>query len=289
MATMPSNTAPSATRPGHLSRVVVGVGDPVRDASVLAWARDEVAARGGRLTICRAGPPPPGGSTMDAVTLADPVFARAVHDVRQRIGGERVDLWFDQGTPVDVLADASSDADLVVVGPPRGRHSTALRAIGTARHPVVIVRPVPGGRDAPFAGHVVAAVAGHPVDDSVVDLAMRHAAIHHLPLAAVHVSAETTGDLWFDEDVLETHFRVEPEQLGLLARVVEPVRARYPRVPLRLCVLVGAPVPRLRDAARGALLTVVGRRRHLITPFRRPVCDALARSTTGPLAVVPCG
>jgi hypothetical protein len=114
---------------------------------------------------------------------------------------------------------------------------------------------------------------------------MRYAAAHHLPVAAAHVSADSAGDFWFDEDLLETHFRAEPPQMGLLATVVEPIRARYPRVPLRLCVLVGAPVDRLREAGRGALLTVVGRRRHLTGRLS----DALVRTAFGSLVVVPAG
>jgi len=282
MATMSAPTT-SASGAGIRARVVVGVGDPGRDAPVLAWARDEVAATGGRLTLCHAGPLPGGGSTMDALTLADPDLARAVHDVRQRLGGERVDLWLADGTPVDVLAEASSDADLLVLGPPRARRSTAARAAATADRPVVIVRPVPEGRSAPFGGHVVAAVAGRPVDRAVVDFAVRYAAVHHLPVAAVHVSTDTPGDFWFDEDTLETHFRMEPGQLGLLARVVEPVRASYPGVPVRRCVLVGTPVPRLRDVGRGARLTVVGRGHRLL----HAVSQELTRTGIGPLAVIP--
>jgi hypothetical protein len=223
---------------------------------------------------------------MDALTLADPVIARAVHDVRQRLGGHRVDLWLQDGEPVDVLAEASSGAGLVVLGPPRTRRSTALRAAATATRPVVIVRPVRDGQCIPFGGHVVAAIGGNAADQAVADFAVRYAAAHHLPVAAVHVSADTAGDFWFDEDTLETHFRVEPEQLDLLARVMEPVRARCPSVPVRLCVLVGTPVPRLRDAGRGALLTVVGRRHRLARPFLGRVSQQLAHTAEGPLAVI---
>jgi hypothetical protein len=224
---------------------------------------------------------------MDGLMLVDPVFARAVHDVRQRLGGDRVDLWLEDGPPDAVLAAASAGADLVVLGPPARHRSPALHIVANADQPVMIVRPGPGCRTAPFAGHVLAAVGGGAADGPVVEFALQYAAAHHLPVVAVHVSAESAGDFWFDEDTLETHFRVEPPQLDLLASVVEPVRSRYPRVPLRLCVLVGTPVDRLREAGRGALLTVVGRRRHLIRlPIGR-LSDELVRTAHGPLAVVP--
>jgi hypothetical protein len=221
---------------------------------------------------------------MDGLMLVDPVFARAVHDVRQRLGGHRVDLWLDDGPPYAVLAAATAGADLIVLGPPARRRSPAARIAADADQPVVITRPGSGCRTVPFAGHVLAAVGGG-ADRAVVEFAMRHAAAHHLPVAAVHVSADSAGDFWFDEDTLETHFRMEPPQLGLLARVVEPIRSRYPRVPLRLSVLVGTPVDRLREAGRGALLTVVGRRRHLIGRLS----DELVRTAHGSLVVVPAG
>jgi hypothetical protein len=267
--------------------VVVGLGDPVRDAPALAWARDEVAVTGAPLTICRAGTVPTGWSTMDGLMLVDPVFARAVHDVRQRLGGSRVDLWLANGSPDAVLAAASAGAGLIVVGPPTRHRSTAARVAGVADRPVVVVRPVRDGPAVPFAGHVVAAVGGGPTDAAVVDFAMRYAAAHHLPVAAVHVSANGTGDFWFDEDTLETHFRVEPPQLVLLASVVEPVRPRYPGVPVRLCVLVGTPADRLRDISGSALLTVVGRPRHVIHPAPGRLSAELVRTAHGSVAVVP--
>jgi hypothetical protein len=280
-----SAPVPAPTTPGTRARVVVGVSDPVRDALALAWARAEVAVTGAQLTICRAGPLPTGWPTMDGLMLMDPVFARAVRDVRQRLGGERVDLWLADGPPYAVLAAATAGADLIVFGPPARRRSPAARIAADADQPVVIVRPGPGCRTAPFAGHVLAAVGDGRVDEPVVEFAVRYAAAHHLPVAAVHVSADSAGDFWFDEDTLETHFRTEPPQVGLLAGLVEPMRARYPRVPLRLCVLVGTPVDRLREAGRGALLTVVGRRRHLIGRLS----DELVRTAPGSLVVVPAG
>jgi|RhiMethySRZTD1v2_1073278.scaffolds.fasta_scaffold01865_18 hypothetical protein len=279
-----SAPVPTPTAPQTRARVVVGVGDPVRDALVLAWARDEVAATGGRLTICRAGPAPTGWPTMDGLMLVDPVFARAVHDVRQRLGGERVDLWLEDGRPDAVLAAAAAGADLVVLGPPTRHRSPAVQLAATADQPVVIMRPGAGSRTAPFAGHVVAAV-GSGADAPVVEFAVRYAAAHRLPVAAVHVSTDSVCDFWFDEDTLETHFRVEPPQIGLLAGVVEPVRARYPGVPVRLCAVAGNPADRLRAAGGGALLTVVGRRRHLL----RSLSDHLVRTARGPLGVVPAG
>jgi nucleotide-binding universal stress UspA family protein len=272
---------------------VVGVDGAAGGWSALAWARDEVAATGGRLTICRAGPPPSGGSTMDAVELADPVLARFVHDTRNRIGGERVALWLAPGASHDVLQAAARDADLLVVGAPEAssrRGSTALRVAAEAAVPVVVVRPLADSARRVFAGHVVAAVAGAGVDPLVLDFGMRYAAVHRLPLVAVHVTPHADEDYWFDERTLETHFVDEPAALGVLAAVVEPFLPRYPGVAVKLGVLTGDPVPRLIDTSRGARLTVLGRRhRRLAARVLGSVSRGVAAAAEGPLAVVPTG
>lgn len=278
----------TATRPRP--HIVVGVDGGIGGWMALGWARDEAMATAGRLTICHAGMPPAGGPSMDALTLADPPMARAVHDVRQRIGGQRVDLRFAPGDPTGLIVGAAAHADLVVVGPPLhgGARSTALRTAGTSPCPVMIVRPGHDEPRLPFTGHVVAALGGGTCDARIADFAMRHADIHHLPVAAVHVTADGLGDFWFDEDTLETHFTAEPPSIEMLARVMEPLRTTYPGVAVRLCVLAGAPAVRLVTTASSAHLIVIGRRRH-----RRPgpklggTSGAVARTTIAPVAVIP--
>lgn len=290
--TYTDGTAPGVGRTDTRTRphIVVGVDGGIGGWLALAWARDEAIATGGRLTLCQAGSPPAGGSSMDALTLADLPLARAVHDVRQRIGGQRVDLRIAPGDPAGLLAEAAADADLVVLGPPLhgGVRSTALRMAGTCRRPVVIVRPGQDAEGHPFAGHVVAALGGGTCDPAVADFAMRYAAVHHVPVAAVHVSPEGPGDFWFDEDTLETHFAAEPPQIGMLARVLEPLQARHPDVGVRLCVLAGSPAVKLGLASAAAQLVVVGRRRHrLPVPALGGTSGALVRNAVAPVAVVP--
>jgi hypothetical protein len=87
----------------------------------LAWAGDEAAATGAHLTICHAGPPPPAPttvSTIDTLELADPVFARFVHQTRRRLGGERVALRFEAGEPAEVLCATAHGTDTLVIGAP---------------------------------------------------------------------------------------------------------------------------------------------------------------------------
>jgi nucleotide-binding universal stress UspA family protein len=283
-------TAPGVGYTATNPHIVVGVDGGIGGWCALAWARDEALATAGRLTICQAGSPPAGGPGMDALTLADPRLARAVHDVRQRLGGERVDLRIAPGDAAGLLVEAAADADLVVVGPPLqgGVRSTALRTAGTCRRPVVVIRPGRPARGMPFAGHVVAALGGGTCDPLVAAFAMGYADVHHLPVAAVHVSVDVPGDFWFDEDTLETHFAAEPPQIGMLARVLEPLRARHPDVAVRLCVLAGSPAAKLVVTTAAALLVVVGRRHHrLPVPALGGTSGALVRNGVAPVAVIP--
>lgn len=281
---------PAARSGPHL---VVGVDGSVGGWSALAWAREEAAAVGGRLTICRAGQPPPGGATINALELVDPVFARFVHHTVRWLGGQRVAVRIVPGDPVEVLRTVARGADEVVVGvsePPRQRGSAAVRVATGAAMPVVVARQATAGTRGPFAGHVLAAIAGADVDASVLSFAFGYAAAHGLPLSAVHVIPHADDGYWFDERTLETHFVKEPDSLGLLSAAVEPFRPRYPEVPVRLAVLAGAPSTRLLRASPGVRLTVVGGRTHWRgNPLPGSVTHALTTDGEGPLAIVPAG
>jgi len=272
-------------------RLVVGVDGTSAGWQALAWAADEAAATGACLTVCRTGLMPPGGLTMEAIELADPEFACFLHRVRDRLGGQRVGLRFDLGHPADVLhAAAARDADLLVVGAdaPAGRGACAARVASDAGVPVVVVRPTGRRPHGPFAGHVVVAVAGADVDPLALDFGFRYAAAHRLPVAAVHVGTYVAGDFWFDERTLETRFVDEPPALTVVTSVVEPFLPRFPGVPVKLVVLTGQPVQRLVDAARGARLTVMGRRRRrLAARLLGSVSRAVLTTADGPVAVVP--
>jgi hypothetical protein len=278
--------APTRTRP----HIVVGVDGGMGGWLALAWARDEAIATGGRLTVCHAGAPSADGSVTEALILDDPSLAACVHEVRRRLGGERVALRVAAGDPADLIVAAAVAADLAVVGPPLhgGERSAALRTAGSCPRPVVIARPGQDEPALPYAGHVVAALDGGRCDAPVATFAMRYAATHGLPVAAVHVTGQGPGDYWFDENTLETHFTAEPPQVGMLARVMEPLLPRFPRVAVRLCVLGGAPGPRLAVATGAARLIVVGRRnRHPQARGLGRTSGELVRNGVPTVAVVP--
>ncbi|GAA4465351.1 universal stress protein [Phytohabitans houttuyneae] len=268
----------------------------------LAWATDEALSSGADLVLLHACPPDsPLASRAPSPSLAivelfDPSLARAVGTARARLGGDRVRLRLLPGRPGPLLSTAAARADLVVVGPPARRYpggygSTTHHVLAHAPAPVVVVRPITAGRDAPLLGHVVVGVDEHDDPGPALEFAFERAADHRCVLAAVHVTSRQREDFWFDETTLSTHFSVEPVALELLGRAVEPWMRRYPQVPVKCAVYGGRPLPGLLRAAHGSRLLVVGDRgRGQLGPAGRALFGSVAHGVVdganGPVAVV---
>jgi len=268
----------------------------------LAWAIDEATTTGADLALLHACPPDsPLGTRAPSPSLAiielfDPSLARAIASTRARLGADRVQLRLLPGRPGPLLATAAARADLVVVGPPARRHrggygSTTHHVLAHAPSPVMVVRPISAGYDAPLLGHVVVGVDGHGDPGPALEFAFERAASHRCVLAAVHVTGRRREDYWFDESTLSTHFSAEPASLELLQRAVEPWMRRYPQVLVKCAVFGGRPLPGLIRAAHGARLLVVGDHGHgQLGPAGRALLGSVAHGAvdeaTGPVAVV---
>jgi len=275
--------------------VAAGVGG-VGGWQALAWAVEEAEQTGAPLVLLHVCTP---GSPLDRMTsepttaeveLADPALAHAVVNTRTRLGGQRVALHVRSGDPSIHLVDASAGADLLVIGAGSGGR-TVRRVLRQAHCPVVVVRPSRPGRGAPLAGHVVVGVDGSPAARRAMEFAFTHAAEHHFPLAAVHVSAENRDDYFYDETTLSTHFATEPRALELLADEVEPWALKYPVVAIRRAVLTGPVAEGLIRAGTGARLLVIGDKRRGVVSRART--GDIPRTVTAeapcPVASVPLG
>jgi nucleotide-binding universal stress UspA family protein len=153
------------------STILVGLGGS-GGWQALAWAIDEATATGAGLVLLHACPPDSPlaarapSPSLAIIELFDPSLARAIASTRTRLGGDRVQLRLLPGRPGPLLATAAARADLVVVGPPARRHrggygSTTHHVLAHAPSPVMVVRPITAGYDAPLLGHVVAGDHGH--------------------------------------------------------------------------------------------------------------------------------
>ncbi|HEX6497481.1 MAG TPA: universal stress protein [Micromonosporaceae bacterium] len=275
-------------------RVLVGVGG-TGGWQALAWAVAYTSGINGRLTVCHVLPDDPGLDNSDRVPLTrveiiHPGLARAVAGARDRLGGHRVAVAIRGGDPAVALADLARDADLLVIEPPRRpvASSTAYRLVERPPCPVALIRPVPDGRAAPFAGHVVVGVDSDPGSIAALEFGFAYAATFRLPLAAAHVTERQQVDYWFDETLLETSFAVEPAALELLAVEVEPWSHKYPSVPVKRAVFAGAPVDGLLRAATGARVLVVGTAGTAGSPSGAVAGRVLAHAA-GPVVLVPAG
>ncbi|WP_203707388.1 universal stress protein [Asanoa iriomotensis] len=248
--------------------IVVGAGG-ASGPLALAWALADARATGADLVLCHAHPPVPApavdaGSDSAPAGLHDPALARLVADIRAGLGGHRVTLRLAPGNPGDLILTEAGHADLVVVGPPGrsapGRRETTHRVVAHATVPVVVARSRTGAAPGPFAGHVVVGVDGSAPSRAALEFGFREAALHHRPLAAVHVTADRREDYWFDDVMLSAHFAAEPAGLDLLAGETERLHHQRPDVAVKRAVFAGRPADGLLRAGAGAALLCLGDR-----------------------------
>jgi nucleotide-binding universal stress UspA family protein len=261
----------------------------------LAWAAEQAEWTSMPLVlvhVCAPGSPLEHLAEVPApaeLELIDPLLARAYARTRARLGGRRVSLRIFGGDPSDRLVDASAGVRLLVIGAGAGGR-TVRRVLRQAHCPVVVARaaPPPASRVL-FGGHVVIGVDGSSASRTAMDFAVRYAAEHRLPLAAVHVSAVSSDDYFYDDVTLSTHFTTEPAALELLADATEPWVVRCPAMPIRRAVLHGPVAKALAQAGAGARLLVVGDKRRGVIGRARTgdVPLTVATEASCPVAVVP--
>jgi len=280
-------------------RIAVGVDGSDRGWAALEWAREAAESPGTSVTICSARPsrgPVQPIADMASMELFDPVLARHVHAVRDRLGGHRVTVELPVGDPAGALLELADRADLLVLGgsapAQRGLRSTVVTRVASRTHtPLVVVRPIPRHPESRlFAGHVVVGVDGTSGSRRAIRFAFEYAHRQHMPLAAVHVATAPPDDFWFDETMLETHFGTVPAPMAQLAAGIDPVAQDFRDVPVKRVVCPGRPVQALRRAAGGAHLLVLGRRSRGLGPTSRfgSVAHAFALDADCFVATVLC-
>jgi nucleotide-binding universal stress UspA family protein len=274
--------------------IVVGTSGAVEDGLAVGWAIDEAQRTHADLTIAHACSHASDGEGDDQLQ-GHPGLANVIAWARMALGNDRVRVVGGKRPVGSMLVDLCDPFSLLVLGPPsRGGWTHWGSATQyAARHapcPVVIARRVAEpGRGAPFAGHVVVGVDGSAASQAALAFAFGFADRHQVPLAAVQVTGWSPGDVWYDDQLLETHLTSEPEALELLAREVEPWEREYPRVWVKRAVFCSyRTLEGLLRAADGASLLVLGANPRLPRQFllSSTTLDAISQAT-GPVAVVP--
>ena len=228
--------------------VVVGTDGTETAARAVAWAATEARLRGVSLRIVHAAPyaTPDNKPARRRVTA---ILGRAYtvahqHEPHVPARTERLDEQ-----PVRALIDASSNAQLLVIGM-RGERpsevvigSTALAVSGAAGCPVVVVRGQ-GHATEPDVP-VVLGLEDIGFDAPAVSAAFADAQRRRAPLIVLHAQHQNRVT---DGDVAK----------GALGVQLAPWRSRYPQVPVEVRVVHGAPDDELLRAAVTAHLVVVG-------------------------------
>lgn len=292
---------------GH-GRVVVGYDGSPASVEALTWAAGEARARGASLTVLAAADLSAAASTgtpslVDGVRTGQERLAaegvawiRAVHGAVPSPDGAGTSAEVALTGPVSALVDASTRADLVVVGN-RGHGrvagallgSVAFSVTASASCPVVVVRGGSAHRPGPSAPVVVGVDDSHGATDAVgfaADAADRAGA----PLVVLAV--------WTVPEVAAGGY-AEPSGQGLLqwARrgamvsadiAADAARSAHPGLDVTVRVVEQRPAAALVDASADAALVVVGARgRSSITSlFLGSVSHATIHGARCPVAVV---
>lgn len=242
--------------------VIVGVDGSPAAFGAVRWGADIAARMGRPLRIMHAlGVPGPFEETTDEQGLVLDAAAEA----RLWYPALHVTTSTWHGQPAQVLREQSRHAELIVVGS-RGHggfHALLVGSVGTqlAGHsycPVLVVHHAErwAGPEAvlPSDRPVVVGADGSAGGRQALELAFREASARKVPLVAVRAWQEPSGRL---------ARRTDPDRLAAdLAADLEPLRAKDPALRLEPRVVHGPPVPALLDAARDALMVVLGARGH---------------------------
>ena len=257
--------------------VVVGFDSSPAAEVALAWGAAAAQAHGVPLTILTARPdaeadvialPHGEGAEIVEPDIAE-MLAEAAEDVRESYPGLPVATLVQPESPVDGLLEASTTADMIVIGS-RGLGgfegllvgSTAMNITPYADCPVVVQyvpdeATVAARAVARHPNEVVVGFDGSHFSEEALQFALRHAAVTGLGVAVVFVtkgSGESApvpiSDA--DEDLSE---RVR-EDLADAMRIAQS----HPQVPVTYLHGVGRPAGVLIHEASGSPLAVVGAR-----------------------------
>ncbi|MFF9171295.1 MULTISPECIES: universal stress protein [unclassified Streptomyces] len=297
-----------------VATVVVGLDGSRESRDAAEWAAREAHLRGLPLRVVHVVEAVPrpwdqaplwGGETQ--ADWSERIPRETIEGLRLRHPGVAVSLVRLSGRPAELLPDAASDAELLVLGS-RGMSgvggflvgSVGQAVIARTEMPVVLVRAGEQAADEHLSDPVgipSTATAFRPVTvgvdtadpaDDVIRFALEEAdrrstavrAVHGWNLPPYYVYGLSV-DLGLREEIVR-------ERAGELAEVLRPWRQKYPGVEVLEHSRSGSAAECLVDAARTSSLVVVGRRirRGALGPHIGPVSHAVLHHATAPVVVV---
>ncbi|MFJ9941023.1 universal stress protein [Streptomyces erythrochromogenes] len=302
--------------------VIAAVDGSEHSLRALQWARGAALRHGTGLLVAHVLPDHAqlyAGRRASLHDASEPEeYPDPVHDwVRSMTGGgaalpDGVRYESLEGSVPEALRVIGTGALMLVMGS-RGRGGFASLLLGsssravasTAACPVVVVphaeRHAGAAAQEESAGRVVLGLHAAETPDDVLSFAFEEAAVRGTTVQVVSAYAVPPAPAL----VIDRPFEVIPpegladegdgvpaerEMLRSQTQRLEPLRARYPDVPVEQAAVPGDPAGRLVDASRSAALVVVGRhhpRRTALSLQIGSVAHAVLHHAHGPVAIVP--
>jgi len=289
--------------PSAQSNILVAVdGSPESDAAVV-WAARESVLRHAPVTLMHVISPVVVSVPLEPMFNAPEWYERsarhilrhAERDFQSSLAGPvPVDLHLvvGRGSVVSTLADASKDAQMVVVGS-RGLGAFRRLVVGSVSSgllhhshcPVAVVRTDPTdadlrGGDAP----VLLGLDGSPASDAATAMAFDEASRRGVELVALHAWSDVDIYLMLGADWHE----YETQASELLAERLAGWRVQYPHVCVRWRIVCDKPAYWLTEESRRAQLVVVGShgRGGFAGMLLGSTSSAVAQTSSAPVIVV---
>ncbi|HET9169650.1 MAG TPA: universal stress protein [Actinospica sp.] len=293
------------TTDGNVARpVVAGVDGSESSARAAIWAAGEAARRGTALTVVHglqlpdsAVPPiEPTGYARRRRAEGIALLDTATTAIRARFPDLTLDVELSDLDPAHALVEFSRTAELLVTGS-RGHGGFTGMLLGSvsrklaahARCPVVVVREEPPSRET--TDIVVLGVGREPIPAAArfAFEAARREGVDLAVLRAWWPNAIYSGVAGLGAMYVGDPARAHGEAIAETEAAIEPLRAEFPDVKVRISAVEGNAVPVLIDAARAARLLVVGahRRRGPLSVGPGYTVDGVLAHSATPVAVVP--
>ncbi|WP_416975007.1 universal stress protein [Streptomyces sp. 4F14] len=278
--------------------ITVGLDGSRESLAAAEWAAREAHSLGLPLKLLQIWEPVPAPMAQAPLLGAethqhwtDRIPRQAAAGLRERHPGIEVTGEHLSGSPADVLARASKDAELLVLGS-RGLGgiggflvgSVGLSVLAHAQRPVVFVRAPWQEAERPV---VLGLDTDHP-DSTLMDFAFDAAARRGTALRVVHAWNPSPYIAYGTPDNPALHEALALDDAETLADAVRPWRRKFPDVEVTEESVHGSAAAHLVAASREASLVVVGRRGRR-SPFGTHighVTHAVLHHSPAPVAVV---
>ncbi|MFI8100751.1 universal stress protein [Streptomyces sp. NPDC086023] len=282
------------------AQVTVGVDGTPESLAAVVWAAHEATLRDVPLHLLyvaeRAETPPAHRPSPKPDSRPETLLHGAAEQALRDHAALEVSTRCVPGSAAAVLGREADDAELTVLGS-RGLRgiggflmgSVSLAVVGTARHPVVLVRPPTADAGHAAQARIVAGIDLADPGDPLLGFAFTEAARRNCPLHVLH--CWSLPAVYVYAGVMDPHIG---DELGhhaaqTLTELLRPWQKTYAGVHVTHEAVTGPPGARLVDAAQGASLLVVGRRGRKVPvgPHIGHVAHAAIHHSHAPVALVP--